>query len=64
MFCGIWGGIATGLFCHPDNYKDLYSEDDEHNGYGLFYDVSLLNNSSQSVSGSASIKSHASGKSV
>ena len=43
LFCGVWGAIATGLFCEPATFMDSYNgatNADKGVGYGLFYDVS------------------------
>ena len=45
LFCGVWGAIATGLFCEPGTFMDSYNgatNADKGVGYGLFYDVSTL----------------------
>jgi ammonia channel protein AmtB len=43
MFCGIWGAIATGLFCDQATFRDSYNASTNvHNGYGLFVDVSYI----------------------
>ena len=41
LFCGIWGTIATGLFCDHDTFKDSFRDaTNVTNGYGLFMHVS------------------------